>query len=79
MDPDNYTITVEEEGWALRLNQQVLGSGMDQDSAERAAEVAARLSVERGRRAVVTFDDGREVAFAVQPRGPIVRATPHAL
>jgi hypothetical protein len=40
---------------------------MDQECAERAAEVAARISVERGRRAVVTFDDGREVAFGVQP------------
>lgn len=65
MDCDKYKITVQEEGWALSLNRQVLGSGMDQESAERAAEVAARLSVERGRRAAVTFDDGREVAFGV--------------
>ena len=63
MDCDNYTLTVESEGWALSLNEQVLGSGMDQECAERAAEVAARLSVQRGRTAVVTFEDGREVAF----------------
>jgi hypothetical protein len=66
MDCDNYNVTVEEEGWALSLNQHVLGSGMDQECAERAAEVAARISVERGRRAVVTFDDGREIAFGVE-------------
>ena len=68
MDCDNYIITMEDKGWAPSLNQRVLESGMDQECAERAAEVAARISVTRGRRAVVTFDDGREVAFGDQPR-----------
>jgi hypothetical protein len=54
---DNYTVAMEEEGWSLRLNEHVLGSGMDQESAQRAAAVAARISRERGRKVVVSFDD----------------------
>ena len=71
MNCDRYSLTVENEGWALSLNHQVLESGMDQACAERAAEVAARLSVQRGRTAVVTFDDGREVAFGDTRQMPL--------
>lgn len=67
-DCDTYNITLSEDGWALSLNQQLLGSGMDQERAERAAEVAARLSVRRGRNVVVSFDDGREVALGGAPQ-----------
>jgi|tagenome__1003787_1003787.scaffolds.fasta_scaffold20503266_2 hypothetical protein len=57
MECDNYTVTLEEEGWSLRLNEHVLGSGMDQECAQRAATVAARISRRRGRKVVVSFDD----------------------
>jgi hypothetical protein len=57
LECDNYIVALEEEGWALRLNEHVLGSGMDQECARRAATVAARISRKRGRKAVVSFDD----------------------
>jgi hypothetical protein len=63
MEYDTYTVTLEDEGWALRLNEQVLGSGMDQECAQRAATVAARISCERGRKVIVSFDDSFDVAI----------------
>ena len=58
VDCDIFHIEATDSGWALRLNGQVIASGMDQDQAERAARAAARMSTRRGRRAEILVAEG---------------------
>jgi hypothetical protein len=54
MDHDIFSVTLSDDGWAVVMNELVLASGMNQERAERAVIVAARLAVNRGRTALVT-------------------------
>jgi hypothetical protein len=56
---DTYVIHVNGEVWCLELNGKHLGTFNERAEAEKAAEVAARMSQKRGRAAEILIDDGK--------------------
>jgi hypothetical protein len=70
MDRDKYRIAADADGWALILNEQVLGSGMERERAERAATAAARMSASRGRDASITLEEGEDGSSEIYNQFP---------